>query len=63
MGLDMYLDKVKKLDENVTLDDICLLNDYFDWKENGQEYTFEKWCGQDIKKVKRKLIPLYKDEY
>lgn len=63
MGLDMYLDKVKKLDENVTLDDICLLNDYFDWKENGQEYTFEKWCGQDIKKVKRKLIPLYQDEY
>lgn len=63
MGLDMYLDKVKKLDENVTLDDICLLNDYFNWKENGQEYTFEKWCGQDIKKVKRKLIPLYKDEY
>lgn len=63
MGLDMYLDKVKKLDENVTLDDICLLNDYFYWKENGQEYTFEKWCGQDIKKVKRKLIPLYKDEY
>lgn len=63
MGLDMYLDKVKKLDENVTLDDICLLNDYFDWKENGQEYTFEKWCGQDIKKVKRKLIPLYKDKY
>ncbi len=48
MGLDMYLDKVKKLDENVTLDDICLLNDYFDWKENGQEYTFEKWCGQVI---------------
>lgn len=29
----------------------------------GQKYTFEKWCGKDIKKVKRKLIPLYKDEY
>ena len=63
MGLDMYLDKVKKLDENVTLEDILLLDHYFEWKEKGHEYTFEKWCGQDIKKVKRKLIPLYKDEY
>lgn len=42
MGLDMYLDKVKKLDENVTLEDILLLNNYFEWKEKGQEYTFEK---------------------
>ncbi len=33
MGLDMYLDKVKKLDENVTLEDILLLNNYFEWKE------------------------------
>ena len=63
MGLDMSLDKVKKLDANITLDDICLLNDYFDWKEKGQKYTFKEWCGKDIKKVKRKLIPLYKDEY
>lgn len=63
MGLDMYLDKVKKLDANVTLDDIYLLDDYFNWKENGQKYTFKEWCGKDIKKVKRKLIPLYKDEY
>lgn len=63
MGLDMSLDKVKKLDANVTLDDICLLDDYFDWKENGQKCTFKEWCGKDIKKVKRKLIPLYKDEY
>ena len=63
MGLDMYLDKVEKLDANVTLDDIYLLNDYFNWKEKGQKYTFEKWCGKDIKKVKRKLIPLYKNEY
>nr|DAZ81368.1 MAG TPA: hypothetical protein [Caudoviricetes sp.] len=63
MGLDMYLYKAEKLDENVTLEDILLLNDYFDWKEYGQKYTFEKWCGKDIKKVKRKLIPLYKNEY
>lgn len=35
MGLDMYLNKVKKLDVNVTLDDITLLNNYFDWKEKG----------------------------
>lgn len=63
MGLDMSLDKVKKLDANVTLDDICLLNDYFDWKENGQKHTFKEWCRKDIKKVKRKLILLYKDEY
>ena len=55
MGLDMYLDKVEKLDANVTLDDIYLLNDYFNWKEKGQKYTFEKWCGKDIKKVKRKF--------
>ena len=63
MGLDMDLNKVKKLDANVTLDDINLLNDYFDWKENRKKYTFKEWCGKDIKKVKRKLIPLYKDEY
>lgn len=63
MGLDMSLDKVKKLDANVTLDDICLLDDYFDWKGKGQKHTFKEWCGKDIKKVKRKLIPLYKDEY
>lgn len=63
MGLDMYLDKVKKLDENVTLDDIILLDDYFYWKENGKKYTFKEWCGKDVKKIKRKLIPLYKNEY
>lgn len=30
MGLDMYLNKVKKLDENVTLEDILLLDHYFE---------------------------------
>lgn len=63
MGLDMYLNKVKKLDESVTLDDIYLLDDYFYWKENGQKCTFKKWCGEDVRKIKRKLIPLYKNEY
>ena len=63
MGLDMYLYKVEKLNESVTLDDITLLNNYFDWKENGQKCTFEKWCGEDVRKIKRKLISLYKDEY
>ena len=63
MGLDMSLDKVKKLDANVTLDDICLLDDYFDWKVNGQKCTFKEWCGKDIKKIRRKLISLYKNEY
>lgn len=51
MGLDMYIDKVKKVG-NLTLEEIKDIGSYIDWKKNGSQYSFKEWCGGDENKIK-----------
>ncbi len=66
MGLDMYIDKVKKVG-NLTLEEIKDIAEYIDWKKNWDQCSFKEWCGKDENKVKteyeddvRKLIHIQK---
>lgn len=66
MGLDMYLDKVKRLDKKATLDELGAVNEYFGWKKRPEKYkkcSMKKWCGIDRKDVPDRLIKKYTDEY
>ena len=66
MGLDMYMFRVKRIND-ASLADISLVNDYLDWKGKGGKYTFEEWCGKDVNKVNMQLVNKYlnhhKDRY
>ena len=66
MGLDMYINRVKKVG-NLTLKEIQDIASYIDWKKNGSQYSFEEWCYGDKNKVKteyeddvRKLVHIQK---
>lgn len=66
MGLDMYLDKVRKLDKNATLERLRAINEYFGWKERGDKYkwcSMKKWCGVDRSEVNMRLAKKYESEY
>lgn len=66
MGLDMYLDKVRKLREGVTLKELRNVDEYFGFKERGEKYkkcSMKKWCGIDYRDVDRGLAKAYKPEY
>lgn len=62
MGLDMYMFRVKRIND-ASLADISLVNDYFDWKERAEKYTFEEWCGKDVSKVNMQLVNKYLNHY
>lgn len=66
MGLDMYLDKVKRLDKKATMDELNAVNKYFGYKKRPDEYkkvSMKRWCGIDRKDVPDRLIKKYEDEY
>lgn len=66
MGLDMYLDKVRKVDKNATLKKINAVNEYYGWRERDdkyRDYSMKKWCGVDISEVDMELAKKYEDEY
>lgn len=65
MGLDMYLDKVRRID-GAKLEELDKLNSYYRWKEREEKYKYcsmKRWCGVDRKEVPDRLIRKYKDEY
>ena len=55
MGLDMYINKVKKVD-NLTVKEILDIYDYIDWKKNGTKYSFEEYCGNNEGNIKKEYI-------
>lgn len=55
MGLDMYLEKVKKFD-GMTLSEIIETNEYIRYLDSGDDCTFKEWCGGDINKVRKDKV-------
>lgn len=65
MGLDMYLSKVKRID-NVTPEDFSRIDDYWNWCLRGEKYRdcdMKEWCGVDLSKIDLDLAAKYFDEY
>lgn len=65
MGLDMYMDKVKRVD-NVTARDLVGLNNYFSWCCRGNKYkdsTMEEWVGISLDTVNLDFVEDYFPEY
>lgn len=65
MGLDMYLNKAKRIGK-VTVNELVALNGYFDYIVRPNEYrdcTSESWCGLDMKGVNLDLAEDYITEY
>ena len=68
MGLDMYLEKVKRIGD-VTPRQLIVIDNYFNYLDRPEKYsdsTMKKWCGIDIDEVNRLgslLVENYKEEY
>ena len=65
MGLDMYLNKAKRIKE-ATVNELLALEGYFSYIARPNEYrdcTFESWCGLDMKDVNLDLVEDYITEY
>ena len=58
MGLDMYMDRVKKID-GMTVNEIFATADYIDYLNRPSKYSsssFEQWCGRDEDEVRKDKI-------
>lgn len=57
MGLDMYLDKVKRIN-GLTLKQILVTAEYVDYLDNekAHDYTFKEWCGGDMDYVVKNSV-------
>ena len=65
MGLDMYLQKAKRIGD-VTPRQLESVDGYYSYLERGDGYessTLESWCGIDIEEIDMSVIENYKDEY
>lgn len=65
MGLDMYLQKAKRVG-NVTPNQLVAISEYFGYLERGDEYSncsMKKWCGISMDKVDMSLVEDYREEY
>lgn len=65
MGLDMYLNKVKRSKKGSNLDSILKTNDYFSWLDRGKEkgYSLEDWCGLTADEIDLDLVKEYESEF
>lgn len=63
MGLDMYLDKTKKVTENITGRELTVINDYLSWEEIGKRFSFFEWCGYSEGEIDLNLVGDYKKEF
>lgn len=65
MGLDMYLDRAKRID-NATAEDIDMITSYYDYCLRPSKYrkhSMKRWCGIDVKDVDMELADKYGSEY
>lgn len=65
MGLDMYLNKAKRIGE-VTANELLALDNYFSYVTRPNKYrdsTPKSWCGLDMKDVNLDLSEYYITEY
>lgn len=65
MGLDMYLDKAKRVG-NITTKELRAIENYFDYLERPEKYkdcSLKEWCGVDIEEVNMSLVEAYNDEW
>jgi len=65
MGLDMYLEKAKRIGD-VTPKQLRNIDGYFSWTDeskNGSQYSMKEWCGIDEKDVDMSLVENYRSEY
>lgn len=65
MGLDMFLQKAKRIG-NARIEELRNLDHYFSYLERPEKYkdsTMEEWCGVSIFEVNRSLIEHYRSEY
>ena len=65
MGLDMYLEKAKRIG-NVTPEQLRNIDGYFSWTDeskSGSQYSMKEWCGIDEEDVDMSLVEPYRDEY
>ena len=65
MGLDMYLERAKRID-GATPKDINIIDNYYSYCLRPSKYrkcTMKEWCGVDIKDVDMDLADAYREEY
>ena len=65
MGLDSYLEKVKRV-KGITLNEIVELNNYFDWVTRSNKYkncTPEEYTGRKMENVNLDFVKDYITEY
>ena len=61
MGLDMYLERAKRID-NATVKDITAINGYLDWTCRDEKYkdcSMDEWNGTNPDDVKHDLVEKY----
>lgn len=63
MGLDMYLEKVKRM-PGASLKDIERVEQFYYYKQNNHGgYSMEEWCGIPESEVNLELVRAYEPEY
>ena len=65
MGLDMYLEKAKRIG-NVTPRQLVRVNEYFGYLNRGEkyrDYTMKEWCGFHESEINMERVKAYESEY
>lgn len=63
MGLDMYLDKVKRINAEVTPIELYKIQSFLEWKHENTKYSFNEWCGIDESEINQDLAKSYESEF
>lgn len=63
MGLDMYLDKVKRIDADVTPTELDKIQSFLRWKYENTDCSFNEWCGIDESEINHDLVKAYEPEF
>lgn len=63
MGLDMYLDKVKRINTDVTPTELDKIQSFLRWKDENARCSFNEWCGIDESEINHDLAKAYESEF